>query len=132
MTAGLRLRTACPPMIAKFGGTNGHPAKEPPSGSDWLHEIKHGFRLMAVRMLPASDDYPQGQRFHLPLSLHRALTLPSRRCPHAFSTARQSTVMTTGLAVFELIRPTGPALRLHSAFDLTEPDAEDMRGELVH
>jgi ATP-dependent DNA ligase len=31
------------------------PAKAPPSGPDWLHEIKHdGFRILALR-----DDLPE-------------------------------------------------------------------------
>jgi ATP-dependent DNA ligase len=31
------------------------PAKAPPSGPDWLHEIKHdGFRLLACLLLHAS------------------------------------------------------------------------------
>jgi len=39
------------------------PADKPPSGSHWIHEIKHdGFRLMARRDPVHPAYHPQGQR----------------------------------------------------------------------
>jgi hypothetical protein len=65
------------------------PAAKPPSGSNWIHEIKHdGFRLIARRDPPGGHPahHPQGQRLDHPLPArgrdrepHVALQLPSNR-----------------------------------------------------
>src|SRR5213076_2448271 len=49
------------------------PAKVPPSGPDWLHEIKHdGFRILARRdSAGGATDYPRRKRFLVSLSLYR-------------------------------------------------------------
>jgi hypothetical protein len=45
------------------------PADRPPSGSNWIHEIKHdGYRLMARRdPVGIRLDHPAGQRLVVPL-----------------------------------------------------------------
>jgi hypothetical protein len=49
------------------------PAKAPPTGTDWLHEIKHdGFRIVALRDAGGVRLYtPQRQRFQQTLSPDR-------------------------------------------------------------
>jgi ATP-dependent DNA ligase len=45
------------------------PAKAPPSGPGWIHEIKHdGFRILARR---DAADNPRRKRFFVPLSVYR-------------------------------------------------------------
>jgi len=58
------------------------PAKAPPSGPDWLHEIKHdGFRLMGRRNGRAAL-HPKRTRFRRSVSLIVAvvMALPARSC----------------------------------------------------
>jgi bifunctional non-homologous end joining protein LigD len=105
------------------------PAKAPPSGPDWLHEIKHdGFRIMArrdsagVRLITRhGNDFTA--RF--PLALEAVSTLSARSFPldgEAIVTNER------GLAVFDLIRHQrhgDDAVLI--AFDLIELDGEDLR-----
>jgi bifunctional non-homologous end joining protein LigD len=105
------------------------PAKVPPSGPGWLHEIKHdGFRIMArrgsagVRLITRhGNDFTS--RF--PLAVAAVASLP------AYSFLIDGEVIVTngdGLAVFDLIRHKrhGDAAVL-IAFDLIELDGEDLR-----
>ena len=89
------------------------PAKQPPAGPGWIHEIKHdGFRIMAryadgrVRLLTR-----KGNNFsnRFPQIVAAVAALPARSClidGEAIVTDRK------GLAVFDLIRGTGLALQL--------------------
>ncbi len=81
------------------------PAKKPPCGAGWLHEIKHdGFRIMArrdsagVRLITRNgNDFTS--RF--PLAVAAVSTLPGR----SFLLDGEAIVTDeSGLAVFELIR----------------------------
>ena len=83
------------------------PAKAPPSGSGWLHEIKHdGFRIMArrdgagVRLITRSgNDF--SSRF--PFIAMAISKLPVRSC---LIDGEAIVCDESGLAVFDLIRPT--------------------------
>ena len=105
------------------------PAKAPPSGPGWIHEIKHdGFRILArrdsagVRLITRNgNDFTA--RF--PLAVDAVTRLPA----HSFLLDGEAIVTNErGLAVFDLIR-----LQRHGkdavsiAFDLIELEGEDLR-----
>ena len=110
------------------------PAKEPPAGEGWIHEIKHdGFRILARR---------DGRRVRLISRNGRDLTY---RFPLVFAAMAALPVGTsclidgeaivcdkTGLSVFDLIRNLrhGNAATL-CAFDLIEIDGEDLRRQPI-
>jgi bifunctional non-homologous end joining protein LigD len=105
------------------------PAKRPPAGSNWLHEIKHdGFRIMArrdgagVRLITRNgNDFTS--RF--PLAAAAIAALPGR----SFLLDGEAIVTDEkGLAVFDLIRwaRNGKDAVL-IAFDLIELEGEDLR-----
>jgi bifunctional non-homologous end joining protein LigD len=109
------------------------PAKAPPSGSGWLHEIKHdGFRILArrdgagVRLITrAGNDF--SSRF--PFIAMAVGKLPVRSC---LIDGEAIVCDEHGLAVFELIRRHGAiASAVHCAFDLPELDGEDLRHESI-
>jgi ATP-dependent DNA ligase len=105
------------------------PAKAPPSGRDWLHEIKHdGFRIMArrdsagVRLITRhGNDFTA--RF--PLAAEAVSAVSAR----SFLLDGEAIVTNErGLAVFDLIRHQrhgDDAVLI--AFDLIELDGEDLR-----
>jgi len=105
------------------------PAKRPPDGAGWLHEIKHdGFRIMARRdragvRLFTRNGYDFAGRF--PLATEAIAALPAR----SFLIDGEAIVTNgDGLAVFDLIRRKrhgGDAVLI--AFDLIELDGEDLR-----
>ena len=105
------------------------PAKAPPSGPRWIHEIKHdGFRILArrdgagVRLITRNgNDFTS--RF--PLAVDAVTRLPA----HSFLLDGEAIVTNDrGLAVFELIRRQrhGEDAVL-IAFDLIELEGEDLR-----
>jgi len=105
------------------------PAKVPPSGPGWIHEIKHdGFRIMArrdgagIRLITRhGNDFTD--RF--PVIVAAVTALPAR----SFLIDGEAIVTNgDGLAVFDLIRHKrhGGAAVL-CAFDLIELDGEDVR-----
>ena len=105
------------------------PAKVPPSGSDWTHEIKHdGFRIMArrdaagVRLITRNgNDFTR--RF--PLAAAAVAALPGRSC---LIDGEAIACDDDGLAVFEMIRRhRNHASAILCAFDLLEIDGEDLR-----
>jgi bifunctional non-homologous end joining protein LigD len=101
----------------------------PPSGPDWIHEIKHdGFRIVARRearavRLFSRNGYNFGDRF--PLIVEAIEALPVRSC---LIDGEAIVVDSRGLSVFELLR-----YRQHDraavlcAFDLIELDGRDLR-----
>jgi bifunctional non-homologous end joining protein LigD len=105
------------------------PAKRPPSGDGWIHEIKHdGFRIMArrdaagVRLL-TRNGYDFGHCF--PVAAEAVAHLPA----HSLVIDGEMIVTNeNGLAVFDLIRR-----RRHDqdevlvAFDLIELEGKDLR-----
>ena len=105
------------------------PAKRPPAGANWIHEIKHdGFRIMArrnsagVRLITRhGNDFTS--RF--PLAVAAVTALPAR----SFLLDGEAIVTDErGLAVFDLIRhKRHGADAVLLAFDLIELDGEDLR-----
>jgi bifunctional non-homologous end joining protein LigD len=105
------------------------PAKGPPSGPGWLHEIKHdGFRILArrdsagVRLITrAGNDF--SSRF--PFIAMEIAKLPLRSC---LIDGEAIVCDENGLAVFELIRRHGTiGDAVFCAFDLLELDGQDLR-----
>jgi len=109
------------------------PAKAPPSGPGWLHEIKHdGFRILAQRdsagvqlITRAGNDF--SGRF--PFIAMAVGKLPVRSC---LIDGEAIVCDAKGLAVFDLIRRHGTiASAVHCAFDLLELDGDDLRREPI-
>jgi bifunctional non-homologous end joining protein LigD len=109
------------------------PAKVPPSGPGWIHEIKHdGFRVLArrdsagVRLITrAGNDF--SSRF--PFIAMAVGKLPVRSC---LIDGEAIVCNDNGLAVFDLIRRHGAlASAVLCAFDLLELDGRDLRREPI-
>jgi bifunctional non-homologous end joining protein LigD len=109
------------------------PAKAPPSGRGWIHEIKHdGFRILArrdsagVRLITrAGNEF--SHRF--PFMAMAVGKLPVRSC---LIDGEAIVCDENGLAVFELIRRHGAlASAVLCAFDLLELDGRDLRREPI-
>jgi bifunctional non-homologous end joining protein LigD len=109
------------------------PAKAPPSGPGWTHEIKHdGFRILArrdsadVRLITrAGNDF--SSRF--PFIAMAVGKLPVSSC---LIDGEAIVCDENGLAVFELIRRHGAlASAVLCAFDLLELDGRDLRREPI-
>jgi bifunctional non-homologous end joining protein LigD len=109
------------------------PAKAPPSGPGWIHEIKHdGFRIMArrdsagVRLITRNgNDFTH--RF--PFIEMAVKSLPVRSC---LIDGEAVVCDENGLAVFELIRGHRThASAVHCAFDLLELNGEDLRRQPI-
>src|ERR1700741_3239355 len=107
------------------------PAKAPPSGPGWIHEIKHdGFRILArkdaagVRLITrAGNDFSSW----FPFIAMAVAKLPVSSC---LIDGEAIVCDENGLAVFELIRRHGAlASAVHWAFDLLELDCRDLRRE---
>jgi len=105
------------------------PAKAPPSGPGWLHEIKHdGFRILArrdsagVRLITRNaNDFTD--RF--PFIATAVAELPVKSC---LIDGEAIVCDENGLAVFDLIRRHGAGERaVLSAFELLELDGKDLR-----
>ena len=105
------------------------PAKAPPSGPGWLHEIKHdGFRILArrdsagVRLITRNgNDFTS--RF--PSIASAVAALPARSC---LIDGEAILCDNNGLAIFDLIRGHGSkASTVLCAFDLIELDGRDLR-----
>jgi len=109
------------------------PADKPPSGSNWIHEIKHdGYRLMArrdpvgIRLLTRrGNDW--SDRF--PLVVEAVNHLKVRSC---LIDGEVVCCDERGLAVFHVLRrrQNEPQAFLY-AFDLLELDGTDMRREPI-
>jgi bifunctional non-homologous end joining protein LigD len=105
------------------------PAKAPPSGPGWLHEIKHdGFRILArhnaagIRLITR-----HGKDFtsRFPLVASALASLPARSC---VIDGEAIVCDENGLAVFELIRGHGSKKSaILCAFALLELDGRDLR-----
>jgi ATP-dependent DNA ligase len=105
------------------------PAKQPPAGVGWIHEIKHdGFRIMARRadgrvqlLTRKGNDF--SSRF--PQIIAALTALPTRSC---LVDGEAIVCNESGLAVFDLIRGyRHDAAAVLCAFDLLELDGEDLR-----
>jgi bifunctional non-homologous end joining protein LigD len=106
-------------------------ADQPPTGSGWVHEIKHdGYRLMARRdpigiRLLTHNGHDWSPRYPAIVAAVNALKV--RSC---LIDGEAVACDDQGLAVFELLRrkPTGEYVLLY-AFDLLELDGQDLRRE---
>ena len=108
-------------------------AKTPPTGPDWIHEIKHdGFRVMArrdgkkVRLISRKG---KDLTYRFPLAVQAVAALPVHSCVIDGEAIINDA---TGLAVFSLVRSyrNGPRATL-CAFDLIEIDGEDLRWQPI-
>jgi bifunctional non-homologous end joining protein LigD len=105
------------------------PAKAPPSGPGWIHEIKHdGFRILArkdaagVRLITRNGNDFTGRFPFIAMAVSK---LPVRSC---LIDGEAIVCDENGLADFELIRGHGTtADAVHCAFDLLELDGRDLR-----
>src|SRR5215470_8925593 len=105
------------------------PAKEPPAGPDWIHEIKHdGFRILARRdgdnvRLYTRNGYNFADRF--PRIVEAVKSLPVQSC---FIDGEAIVVDTNGLATFDLLRSwQHNHAAILCAFDLIELDGKNLR-----
>ena len=109
------------------------PAKQPPAGLGWIHEIKHdAFRIMArldakgVRLITRSGN-DLTRRF--PFVAMAVAALSARSC---LIDGEAIVCDGNGLAVFDLIRgQRAVANAVHCAFDLIELDGEDLRQQPI-
>ena len=105
-------------------------AKKPPSGPDWIHEIKHdGFRIMARRdaagpRLISRNGHDFSERFPF---INLAIgALPTKSC---LIDGEAIVTNKAGLADFEIMRRRRiNAEAVLVAFDLLELNGEDLRG----
>jgi bifunctional non-homologous end joining protein LigD len=105
------------------------PAKEPPSGPGWIHEIKHdGFRIVARKegdkvRLVTRNGHDFTERY--PRIVDSIRSLPTKSC---IVDGEAIVVNDDGLSIFDLLR-----YRRHDhaaticAFDLIEVDGTDLR-----
>jgi ATP dependent DNA ligase domain len=107
------------------------PADRPPSGLDWIHEIKHdGYRLMARRdpigiRLLTRNGHDWAPRY--PLIVEAVNRLKVRSC---LIDGEAVACDDNGLAVFERLRLKHESRRVFLfAFDLLELDGTDLRRE---
>jgi bifunctional non-homologous end joining protein LigD len=125
----LRRRLAAGRYPRPFEPCLPRPAKQPPAGPGWIHEIKHdGFRILAHRQggavrLMSRNGHDLAPRF--PQIVEAMRSLPVQSC-----VIDGEAIVTNdkGLAVFDLLRErhhhAGAEL---CAFDMIELDGEDMR-----
>jgi ATP-dependent DNA ligase len=129
LTSPMSLRERTRPGLGIIEPCLPSPAKAPPSGPGWLHEIKHdGFRILArrdsagVRLITRA-----GNQFshRFPFIAMAVSTLPARSC---LIDGEAIVCDHKGLSVFELIRGYGSkASAVLCAFDLLELNGEDLR-----
>jgi bifunctional non-homologous end joining protein LigD len=105
------------------------PAKVPPSGPGWLHEIEHdGFRILARRdgaAVRLITRHGNDLTARFPLVASAVAALPARSC---VIDGEAIVCNENGLAVFELIRGHGSKTSaVLCAFDLLELDGRDLR-----
>ena len=108
-------------------------AKTPPTGPDWIHEIKHdGFRVLARRdgkKVRLTSRKGKDLTYRFPLAVQAVAALPVHSC---LIDGEAIISDASGLAVFSLIRRyrNGPRATL-CAFDLIEIDGQDLRWQPI-
>jgi ATP-dependent DNA ligase len=109
------------------------PAKAPPTGPDWIHEIKHdGFRILARRDGPKVrliSRHGRDLTYRFPLAAAAIAALPVGSC---LIDGEAIVCDSNGLAVFRFIRNyrRGNAAML-CAFDLLEINGQDLRRQAI-
>jgi bifunctional non-homologous end joining protein LigD len=129
----LRRRVRAERPLSRYEPCLPSPARHPPAGSGWIHEIKHdGFRIIAHReadsvRLITRNGHDFSSRF--PLIVAAIAALPVRSC---VLDGEAIACDAKGLSVFEMIRwrQHDAAVTL-CAFDLLELDGEDLRREPI-
>ena len=129
----MSLREHAAPRLRIIESCLPSPAKAPPSGPGWIHEIKHdGFRILArrdatgVRLITRNgNDFTH--RF--PFIAMAVSKLPVRTC---LIDGEAIVCDENGLAIFDLIRGHGSkASAVLCAFDLLELDGRDLRRQPI-
>ena len=105
------------------------PAKEPPAGPDWIHEIKHdGFRIMGRRNGRRVRLFSRNGRdltYRFPLIASAVAALPVSTC---LIDGEAIICDDNGLSTFDLIRnPRRGNIATLRAFDILELKSEDIR-----
>jgi len=129
----MSVRERTPPGLGIIEPCLPSPAKAPPSGPGWLHEIKHdGFRILArrdaagVRLITRAGNDFSGRFPFIGMAVGK---LPVRSC---LIDGEAIVCDENGLAVFDLIRRHGAlASAVHCAFDLLELDGRDLRRDPI-
>jgi bifunctional non-homologous end joining protein LigD len=129
----LRRRVRAERPLSRFEPCLPSPAKHPPAGNGWIHEIKHdGFRIIAHReadsvRLITRNGHDFSSRF--PLIVAAIAALPVRSC---VLDGEAIACDERGLSVFDTIRwqQHDNAVAL-CTFDLLELDGEDLRREPI-
>jgi bifunctional non-homologous end joining protein LigD len=109
------------------------PARAPPTGPDWIHEIKHdGFRILARRDGPKVrliSRHGRDLTYRFPLAAAAIAALPVGSC---LIDGEAIVCDGNGLAVFQFIRNyrRGNAATL-CAFDLLEINGQDLRRQAI-
>lgn len=131
VTRELRRRVRADRPLVRFEPCLPRPAKTPPAGPGWIHEIKHdGYRIIARRdqggvRLITRKGHDFTARF--PLAAAAVAALPAR----SFLIDGEAIACDdNGLAVFEMIRHHHREVEL-CAFDLLELDGEDLRSSAI-
>ena len=133
VTSQLRRRVRAERSLSRYEPCLPRPAKQPPAGTGWIHEIKHdGFRIIAERevdrvRLFARNGHDFSGRF--PLILAAVAALPAQSC---VLDGEAIACDENGLSVFEMIRwrqhePRSDAL----CFRPTRARREDLRREPI-
>ncbi len=105
VTSELRRRVRAERSLSRYEPCLPSPAKHPPAGSGWIHEIKHdGFRIIAQRdadsvRLITRNGHDFSGRF--PLIVTAIAALPARSC---VLDGEAIACDERGLSVFEMIR----------------------------
>jgi bifunctional non-homologous end joining protein LigD len=108
------------------------PAKTPPNGSYWIHEVKHDFRILAQKdggrvRLMTRHGYDCADQY--PLAVAAVSALPARSC------VIDNEIIVCNddeLPVYDLLRArTHDHLALLCAFDLIELDGADLRSTAI-
>ena len=128
VTRELRRRVRADRSPRPFDPCLPRPAKQPPVGTGWIHEIKHdGFRILAHRQgrairLMSRNGHDLAGRF--PQIVEAVRSLPVQSC-----VIDGEAIVTDdkGLAVFALLREHPHVGAELCAFDMIELDGEDLR-----
>jgi bifunctional non-homologous end joining protein LigD len=129
----MSLRESVAPRLGIIEPCLPSPAKVPPSGPGWIHEIKHdGFRILAkrdgggVRLITRNgNDFTYKSPFI-------AMAVKSLRVRSCLIDGEAIVCDENGLSVFDLIRGHRTvAGAVHCAFDLLELNGKDLRREPI-
>jgi bifunctional non-homologous end joining protein LigD len=129
----LRRRDRAEQFLPRYEPCLPRPAKQPPAGPGWIHEIKHdGFRIIAYRdgddvRLMTRKGYDFADRF--PLIIDAIAALPARSC---VIDGEAIACDENGLSVFDLLHhQRRDQIVMLCSFDLLTINGEDVRREPI-